>query len=155
MFYDFYNNTSQPIKAENNFWGTGNLDSIEAHIFHQVDSAALGFVDFMPIFIPVGIEPISSELPSVFKLYDAFPNPFNPNTKIKFQIPLNSTEEGSLVKLSVYDVSGKLIKELVNQILKAGTYEIDYNAKDMASGVYFYTLTSGRFTASKKMLLVK
>jgi parallel beta-helix repeat protein len=152
LFYDFYNNTSQPIKAENNYWGTGNLDSIEAHIFHQVDSAALGFVDFMPIFIPVGIEPISSELPSEFKLYNAYPNPFNPNTKIKFQIPLNSSER---VKLSIYDISGKLIKVIVNQILQAGTYEIDFNAIDMASGVYFYTLRSGSFVQSKKIILIK
>ena len=155
--YDFYNNTSLPIKAENNFWGTGNLDSVEAHIFHQPDSAALGFVDYMPIFIPVGITSNNSEIPFEYKLYDAYPNPFNPETRIKFDI-----KAASNVKLTIYDISGREIERLVNQNMNAGSYIVNFNASRYSSGIYFYKLevrqagsTTGSFAETKKMVLIK
>ncbi len=150
LFYDFYNNTNQPIKAENNFWGTGNLDSIEAHIFHQVDSAALGFVDYMPINIPVGIQPVNSEIPSHFSLYDAYPNPFNPSTNIRFDIAKTSD-----VKLVIYDVSGREAEVLIDQKMNAGSYYLNFNASKLASGVYFLKLAADGFVQTKRIILLK
>lgn len=155
VFYDFYNNTANPIKAENNFWGINNPDSVEAHIFHQVDSAALGFVDFIPLWVPLGINHYSQEIPAGFYLGDAYPNPFNPSTKIRFDISGNGTNLFSDTKLEVFDVTGKRIKVILNSQLKPGKYEIEFNASDLASGIYFYKLTSGNFSASKKLVLIK
>ncbi len=103
----------------------------------------------------IGLEPISSEIPSEFKLMQNFPNPFNPVTNIRFQIP-----KSTFVKLTVFDVNGKEIETLINQILNAGTYNYDWDANIYSSGVYFYRIetdpeTSSGFTESKKMVLIK
>ena len=157
VFYDLYNNTPDSIKAENNFWGSGIIDSIEAHIFHKPDNPALGFVDYLPVYIPLQINQTGSQLPSVFKLYDAYPNPFNPNTKIKYTISNNS-----FVKLTVYDLLGKEVSVLVNNYKDAGSYEVLFNGSKLASGVYIYKIESidlkngsMLFTEVKKMVLVK
>jgi hypothetical protein len=98
----------------------------------------------------IGIEPISNEIPNRYRLFQNYPNPFNPVTKIKFSVPkLNA------VKLLIYDVLGKEIKTLVNEELKPGVYEIDFNASQYSSGVYFYRLVTGDFEETKKMLLIK
>jgi hypothetical protein len=93
---------------------------------------------------------INSEVPAEFKLYPNYPNPFNPMTKIKFQMP-----KRSFVNLEVYDVLGKKAAVLVNEELKAGSYEADWNASEYPSGIYFYRLTSDEFISSGKMVLVK
>lgn len=150
IFYDFYNNTSQPIKAENNFWGTMIQDSVEAHIFHQPDSSAFGMVDYLPLWAPVGVTVTNLELPSEFRLYDAYPNPFNPVTTIKFDITNNS-----VVKLFVYDITGKQTAMLVDQNLNSGKYSVNFDASNLASGIYFYKLQTEGFISSKKLVLIK
>ena len=97
-----------------------------------------------------GIEGNENEIPTVYKLYNNYPNPFNPSTSIKYDLPHNT-----FVKLSVYDVLGKLVTELVNQDMKAGRYEAEWNALNYASGAYFYKLETKSFTDMKKMILVK
>lgn len=99
---------------------------------------------------PIGITPISTEIPSGFSLQQNYPNPFNPVTNIRFDIM-----SSSMVKLTVYDAAGNEITELVNQNLNAGSYNYDFNASEIPSGVYFYVLTAGEFTATKKMVLIK
>lgn len=150
VFYDFYNNTPNPIKAENNFWGTMNQDSVEAHIFHQPDSSAFGMVDYLPLWAPVGVSATNSEVPSEFKLYDAYPNPFNPVTTIKFDISGIAD-----VKLHIYDITGKETAVLVDQNLLPGKYSVNFNASNLASGIYFYTLRTNEFSTAKKLVLVK
>ncbi len=150
VFYDLYNNTPDSIKAENNFWGTGNIDSIEAHIFHKPDNPALGFVDYLPIYIPLQINQTGSQLPSEFKLYDAYPNPFNPITTIKFDITINSD-----VRLYVYDMIGKQAAILVDQNLNPGKYSVNFNASNLASGIYFYRLQTKEYNKTKRLVLVK
>ncbi len=110
----------------------------------------------------IGIEPVNQNIPKEFSLEQNYPNPFNPVTKIKFQTPLsdrspsdNPPEGGKLVKLIVYDVTGKVIKILVNQNLKAGVYEVVFDSGNLPSGVYFYQLTSGSFKVTRKMVLLK
>lgn len=90
-----------------------------------------------------------------FSLNQNYPNPFNPNTKIVFAIPSNLKRETSNVTLKVYDVLGKEVATLVNEELEAGKYEIDFIARDLPSGIYFYTFRSGSFVKTKKMLLIK
>ena len=98
----------------------------------------------------VGINGNNNEIPVSYSLEQNYPNPFNPATTIKFSIPA-----GSFVKLVVYDAAGREVTELVNGELSAGNYDYSFNALNLSSGVYFYKLTAGDFTAVKKMLLVK
>ena len=79
-----------------------------------------------------------------------YPNPFNPSTTIKYSIPKNS-----LVTLKVYDVLGREVKTLVNEYKTAGDYNADFNASHLASGIYFYRITAGKYTAVRKMQLLK
>jgi hypothetical protein len=93
---------------------------------------------------------IGSEIPKSFKLYNNYPNPFNPVTKIKFDLPINSS-----VLLKVYDITGKEVANLVDLNLNAGTYEYQWNADKYSSGVYFYKIETGSFTSVKRMVLIK
>ena len=107
-------------------------------------------VNYNPTNVPVGIKTISSQIPGEFKLYQNYPNPFNPTTKIKFDIT-----ESKQVNLIVYNLTGKEIAKLFNGILKAGSYEYEFNAGSLTSGVYFYKLSEGDFTQTRKMILLK
>jgi hypothetical protein len=86
-------------------------------------------VDSLP---PSGIETVSGVVPEVFKLYDAYPNPFNPVTTIRYQVP-----ERSMVKLEIYSMQGEFISGLVNGEMGTGCYEVPWSAENVASGVYF------------------
>ena len=99
---------------------------------------------------PAGITHLTNELPAEYSLGQNFPNPFNPVTNIRIGIP----KEGS-VHLAVYDITGKEALVLVDQKLSTGIYNIDFDASKLASGLYFYRLHSGRFTETKKMMLLK
>ncbi len=96
------------------------------------------------------LEKISNSAPNGYSLDQNYPNPFNPSTKISYSIK----EEG-LVTLKVYDVLGKVVTTLVNENKPAGNYQADFNATQLPSGVYIYTLQVNGFTSSKKMLLMK
>ncbi|MBT8382980.1 MAG: VCBS repeat-containing protein [Ignavibacteria bacterium] len=99
---------------------------------------------------------LSEDSPEKFILFQNFPNPFNPTTNIKFTIPITlSGVEGSLVVLKVYDVLGNEIITLVNEEKQPGTYELDFNARGLPNGMYFYTLKVGSFSETKKMVLLK
>lgn len=99
---------------------------------------------------PTGIVNISSEIPTEYKLFNNYPNPFNSQTKIKFQVP----KDGD-VRIRIYDISGKEVGEIVNSSLRAGTYEANWNAGYLASGVYFYLLESNGFKDVKRAVLLK
>jgi uncharacterized delta-60 repeat protein len=98
----------------------------------------------------VGITPISNEIPETFRLKQNYPNPFNPTTKIRFALP-----KSSFATLVIYDVLGREAAILVNEQLNAGTYEADWNADKFSSGVYYYKISAGDFTDTKKMVLLK
>ena len=89
-------------------------------------------------------------MPVDYYLYSNYPNPFNPSTKIKIDIP-----KASYVKLIVYDVLGREIKTLVNEKMNAGRYEVNWDGSNYPSGVYFYRMLAGDFIAIKKMVLLK
>ena len=98
----------------------------------------------------VFVNNISTEIPKAYSLSQNYPNPFNPATTIKFAIP-----KSSLVKITVYNLLGKEIETVVNEYLQAGTYQTQWDATKYSSGMYFYRITAGNFTNSKKMLLIK
>jgi len=100
--------------------------------------------------LTIGINNLSLEVPEKFELYQNYPNPFNPATTIKFDVA-----KKSLVKIRVFDITGKLISELVNQELTPGRYETNWNAAGIASGVYFYKIETNDFNRTLKMILLK
>ena len=91
-----------------------------------------------------------TEVPSSFTLSQNYPNPFNPSTIINYQLSVNS-----FVILTVYDVNGRLIKELVNERQNAGSYEVNFDGSGLPSGTYIYRLQAGDFSESRKMVLLK
>jgi hypothetical protein len=99
---------------------------------------------------PTDINSQYSILPNDFQLYQNFPNPFNPSTTIRWQMP-----ENGLVILKIYDVLGREVRTLVDEELSAGKHEILVDASAYSSGVYFYQLKTGDFIQTKKMLLLK
>jgi hypothetical protein len=100
---------------------------------------------------PVPVESEVYQLPTEFSLSQNYPNPFNPSTTIAYSLP-----ERSIVTLKIYDLLGKEVAALVNsEIVTAGNHEEQWNAANMPSGVYFYRLTSGSSTATKKLVLLK
>ena len=105
--------------------------------------------------LDVTVTPVSGitgtgEIPVEFLLSQNYPNPFNPITNISFALP-----KSEFVNLSVYDLSGKLVSELVNGQMQAGNYTTSWDASGISSGVYFYKVTAGEFTAVKKLTLIK
>lgn len=103
------------------------------------------------------IEPISNIIPEHFSLYQNYPNPFNPTTNINFSIPICHSCEGRnpFVSLKIYDALGNEIAVLVNEELKAGTYNYNWDASNYPCGVYFYKLIVGDYRDTKKMIIVK
>jgi plastocyanin len=101
------------------------------------------------IAISTGIERIGT-VAEHYELSQNFPNPFNPSTNIKFSIP-----ERGFVSMNVYDITGKLITNIVNQELASGTYTYQYNASDIPSGIYFYRIQTNNFTLTRRMTLIK
>lgn len=90
-------------------------------------------------------------IPKEYILYQNYPNPFNPSTIIKYQIPNDNT----LVELKIFDVLGKEITTLINEIHDSGIYEVEFDGSNLSNGVYFYTLKSGSYSSTKKMIMLK
>jgi len=112
-------------------------------------SIVSGFLTNYSIII-TDIEQDYQIIPAVFKLDQNYPNPFNPSTIINYQIP----EEG-FITLKVYDIIGKEVKTLVNENKTAGSYNIKFDASDLASGIYIYQIRANNFVHSRKMMLLK
>lgn len=98
----------------------------------------------------VDVKKIASEVPSKYELGQNFPNPFNPSTTIRYQIP-----KQEVITLKIYDITGKEIETLVNELQSPGTYEVNWNASKYSSGTYFYRIEAGDYSETKSMLLVK
>jgi plastocyanin len=85
-----------------------------------------------------------------FALYQNYPNPFNPITKIRWQSPISGHQT-----LKIFDVLGNIVTTLVDEYRNAGSYEVEFNAKEFSSGIYFYQLKAGEFIETKKLTLLK
>jgi hypothetical protein len=98
----------------------------------------------------VGVEKVAAEIPQSFSLYQNYPNPFNPTTTIKFALPVDSR-----VKINVYNSLGQLVETLIDKEMESGYHEINFDASQLASGVYLYQLQAGEYVSVKKMLMIK
>jgi len=93
---------------------------------------------------------VDFNLPEKFELYQNYPNPFNPSTTISFSLPQSTN-----VKISVYNLIGEKVDEIVNSFLDAGIHRIIFNASNLHSGMYIYKLEAGNISLTKKMILIK
>ncbi len=138
-----------------NFSNAANFDNDENElIIYDSLIANQYYQDFVKRLMDAGgtidVKPIGSEVPGNYQLEQNYPNPFNPVTLIHYSIP-----NYSFVSLKVYDLLGREIKTLVNQSLNAGKYEVSLDMSEFSSGMYFYKIQAGKFTDTKKMVLVK
>jgi len=129
------------------YWNSPNPDSCVVVWSPNMGSGALCS---RLICSTVGIQNNGNGVPSEFSLNQNYPNPFNPVTNIKFSIP-----KSSFVKITVFDITGKEVTKLVNENMNAGSYTVDFNASDLATGVYLYRIDADGFTDVKKMMLIK
>ncbi|CAN5572577.1 hypothetical protein BH10BAC5_BH10BAC5_13560 [soil metagenome] len=109
--------------------------------------------DSINIYMIPGVTGISgngSNVPTGYELKQNYPNPFNPTTKIEYNLPVSG-----LVKLNIYDITGRQIATLVNTIQNAGQYTIRFDGSNLSSGIYFYSIESNGFNSTKKMMLIK
>jgi hypothetical protein len=133
---------------------TDNFEDGDYRIIVEIYDEAGNFdIDSMDVKFkngnPVSVEDENSNVYS-FNLEQNYPNPFNPTTTLSFVIG-----HRSFVTLKVYDVLGNEIATLVNEEKPAGSYEVEFDAKDLTSGIYFYQLRAGEFSQTKKMILMK
>jgi agmatine/peptidylarginine deiminase len=135
--------------------GNGTTTETNSYSYMDEDLAAgkynyrLKQIDFDGSFAYSDLVEVDIAL-TEFKLAQNYPNPFNPGTVIKFQLPISGE-----VTLKVYDVLGNEIETLVNEYKPAGSYEVEFNASQFASGIYFYKLQAGSFVQTNKMILQK
>ncbi len=144
--------TNWVIEEGSNYW----FDCIA--VYQRIKAwcgSSSGRVWYTYLQPPVGINGNTGRIPDSYILHQNYPNPFNPATKIKFSIPPSKGTRGMMTRLIVYDMLGREIKTLIDKELKAGEYEINFDASNYSSGIYFYTLSSGDFYETKKMILIK
>lgn len=103
---------------------------------------------------PVSVSQTGNEVVKEFVLLQNYPNPFNPTTKIKFDISVERIAN-PFYSLKIYDATGKELQTIINNTLSPGSYEIEFDGSNLSSGIYFYKLSSGRFTETKTMMLIK
>jgi len=141
-------------------WKVGSLGDLNGDGYDEIYVLADGYPDnekplgkvyiySMKKFI-VDVVNEKPELTYEFNLYQNYPNPYNPTTTISYQLP-----KASNVVLKIYDVLGKEVAELVNENKSAGIYNVNFNASNLPSGLYFYKIQAGEFTETRKMLLMK
>jgi hypothetical protein len=119
----------------------------------RVTNTSLDATSISPVWMPIDSSTSINEgkiPPQTFQLYQNYPNPFNPKTKIKYSIPIRS-----FVSLRAYDLLGNEIVTLASGEKPAGSYDIEFSAIGLPSGIYFYQLKTGKYSSTKKMLLLK
>ncbi len=150
-WYDYF--SGNPVTVTDSLAGI-NLEPGEFHIYTTVK------LPTPEKDILLNIEKDNGTLPEKFALYQNYPNPFNPSTTLKYSIPdpsrtSSSQGEGVFVSLKIYDILGREVSTLVNKKQHAGTYQVIFDARYLPSGIYFYRLTAGNFSQTRKMILIK
>jgi Secretion system C-terminal sorting domain len=141
-------NISKTISANSNW----QLDNLGVIIFVQNTQSKEIFQSEYIAYNDLSITDIReiSSIPEKFNLSQNYPNPFNPSTLISFQL-----SENNFTELKVYDILGNETATLISKKLSSGAYEVDFNATEFSSGIYFYVLKSGQKIKTKKMILLK
>ncbi|MBK7379859.1 MAG: T9SS type A sorting domain-containing protein [Ignavibacteriales bacterium] len=143
--------------------GNGNSNSPKSYSFIDDDVSAGSYlyrlkqIDNDGQFEYSKTVEVSFIKPDAFALEQNYPNPFNPTTIIRYTIPTTplSFGEGLGVRLKVFDVLGNEAAVLVNETQQPGTYEVEFNADKLSSGVYYYRLQTGNIVETKKMILIR
>ncbi|NOS86299.1 MAG: T9SS type A sorting domain-containing protein [Ignavibacteria bacterium] len=161
-------NDSSGIPLNNNIWRefkynlsqfAGQRVYIAWRYYMIVNQTSGLWINIDDLFIgnrsAIGITPVNTEIPKEFSLDQNYPNPFNPTTKIRFEIPASGNGPEENIELLVYDMLGREVTTLVNENLRPGTYEVNWDAGLLPSGTYFYRLVTDKFSITKKMILVK
>ncbi len=136
--------------------GNGTTSQVSSYNYIDENLAAetylyrLKQIDFDGTFSYSDEIEVTIEIPLAYKLSQNYPNPFNPSTKISYSLMTDQ-----FVSLKVYDIIGSELATLVNGVMKAGNYEINFDASKLTSGVYIYKLTTPNFTSTKKMMLLR
>ncbi len=135
-------------------WLVTAQDSSDECLIRVSDVASPNFNDVsdavFTIDIITSVEDVNFDIPTEFNLEQNFPNPFNPSTVLKYSVP-----ETAPVSIKVYDVAGQEVVVLVNEVKQPGTYELEFNAENLSSGVYIFRMMAGNFIQVKKMSLIK
>jgi len=135
-------------------WIVVALDSSDECLIRITDVVSTSVSDVSDavfiIDVITGVETINQGIPTEYDLVQNYPNPFNPSTIIKYAVP-----ESSPVNIRIYDLTGQEVTVLVNEVKQPGTYEIEFNTQNLASGVYIYRMIAGSFVQVKKMSLLK
>lgn len=148
-----YGDTQEVVVNEMCAGATPGVNRLDAVILlKSYDDAAQTFYNNLPVGVKEEVA-----IPSEYKLDQNYPNPFNPTTTIRYSIPSLGRNGISTYKvvLKVYDVLGREVATLVDEEKPAGRYEVEFNGSKLTSGVYFYRLTAGSFSQTKKLLLIK
>jgi len=137
------------VKPLRNGWSPFSFTTSSNNFFNEGTPSLIlnsGFIQIGPILDITEINQISHE----YRLFQNFPNPFNPTTQIRYDVP-----KASQVTLTIYNMNGQVVERLVNQIQEPGFYSVQWDASQISSGVYFYQINSDGFQQVKKMLLIK
>jgi len=129
---------------------SGNGNEVGCYLQSVTNQGIVPDICFVMADIPVVNNTVNVNTPAQFSLKQNYPNPFNPVTKIIYEIP-----KQSLVTLKVYDIIGREIRTLVNEVKPIGKYSVDFNGADLSSGIYFLRFESGGQVDVKKMVLLK
>ena len=173
--FEFFDRVTWKHLGTLNITGVSNTDGIASYPYPlpdyplgvfaaQNNDATVVLVGWDKIFDEINkVTNVKSEgdHPENFELFQNYPNPFNPSTKIKYSIPdvgtsfLSASSGMKFVQLKIYDTLGNEIATLVNERKPAGTYEVEFSAKNLPSGIYYCTIRAGEFTQTKKMVLLR
>jgi Secretion system C-terminal sorting domain/Right handed beta helix region len=153
---DYHLNPGVEIDFSDNYWGTSNPDSVSAWIWDGVDKPSLGVtVDYLPLQPGSAWAGIEDKTPLAPTMLEIYPNPFNPSTTIRFNLT-----EAQHTKVAVYDVSGRLVKMLMDEFKSSGENEIMWNGRDatgrsVSSGSYFVRLQGDSIATVRKVTLLR
>jgi hypothetical protein len=145
-------------------FGIGAANIIDSVIIRWQNGLIQRFANVNPNYIysiiegqPLDVKNAGAIVPEKFMLYQNYPNPFNPSTVISYSvgIPSGQLAVSSYTKLTVYDLLGREVATLVNEQLKPGTYEVEWDGSNFASGIYYYKLIAGDYSETRKMVMVK
>lgn len=154
-----------PLRLQYKYGANWGLPTNQGGNDNENGVGADHFIDLIPsiryaivanVFGTMGTHPITDVadvlpgIPTVYDLAQNFPNPFNPSTSIRFSIP-----EAGMVSLKIFNLLGEEVATVVNEFKNAGNYNVNFDASNLTSGVYVYRITSGNFSTSKKMMLMK
>ena len=157
--YGVYEDSGPGYNAVGHAAGIGRLltsteaaDYTLSNIFSKNSDPGLAYdwTPVKPVITGISKDNFTEQIPKTYQLFQNYPNPFNPTTTIRYGLP-----KSSMVTIKIYDILGQVVKTLVHEQQSSGQYNLKFDASNLASGIYFYTLRTGDYFQTKKMILLK